>query len=91
MTKAISLVIEPIPLICVSVGAPELAFSIGLVVKPLTLILGIVRPLLLPIGALLAFLIHVARVEGVFGDFEVFYVGQLVLVDHLSQFQDLIS
>ena len=69
VTKAIGLVVEPISLIRVSVGTPELSLSISLISEPLTLVLGIVGPPLLTIGTFLAFFVYIACVISVFSDF----------------------
>ena len=90
MTKSISLVIFPLTLVCIAIGAPQLTSSSGLVVPPFTLIFGRVRPSLITITAFLAFLVNVARVERLFHHFEILYHSQLILVNHSSELRNLI-
>lgn len=91
VTETIGLIVEPVSLVSIPVRTPELALSISLIIKPLALVLGIIGPFLLTICAFLTFLIHVARVKSVFGNFEVFDVSELVFIDHHAQFHYLVS
>jgi len=90
-SESVCLVILPVSLIRVTVWAPELPLALCLIAEPLALILGPVWPVLHPVGALLALLVNVARVKGVLKHLDVLHVLQIVLVDHLPEFCDLLT
>ena len=90
-SESVCLVVLPVSLIRVTIRAPELPLAFGLIAEPLSLILSPVWPVLHPVGALLAFLVDVARVEGVLKHLDVLHVLQIVLVDHLPKFCDLLT
>lgn len=80
----------PVALICVSIWAPELSFAVGLIGEPLTLVLCLIRPALHTVSAFFPFFVDVARIECVLHHFDIFDELQLVLIDHLPQFEDLL-
>lgn len=90
-SETVSLVPRPVTFVCVSVWAPELPFTIRLVAEPLTFVFGTVGPVLHTVGALFAFFIDIACVEGVFNHFNVLNILQTVLVNHLAKFLNLVT
>ena len=82
MTEAICLIVLPVAFVGITIGAPKLSFAICLVIEPLSLVLCTIRPFLLTISALLALLVHIARIVRIFCDLQILDIGQLVLFNH---------
>jgi hypothetical protein len=83
--ESISLVVLPVTLVDVSIGAPQLTLPIGLVVKPLTFVFCVVLPDLNTIGAFPALLVHIACVKGILHYFDILDILQVKLTDHLLE------
>ena len=90
VSKSVCLIVSPVTFICISVWTPKLSFAIGLIIIPFTFILCFIWPLLNSISTLFALLIDVSSVVSIFSYFKVFYIGQLMLFNHLSKFLNLL-
>ena len=89
--ETVGLVVLPRALICVAIRAPELTLTVRLIILPFTFVFGLVRPALHSITKFLAFCVNVARVKRILHHFDVFHILKPMLLNHLTQLDNLLT